>query len=429
MAGVVMKYQFDRTNQQLANALKVIPTGSQTFSKSYYSLPRGSAPLFLDRGHGSHVWDIDDNEYVDLVNGLLCISLGYNDKDVNEAILRQMKKGISFSLATTLELELAKKLTEIIPSAEMVRFGKNGSDVTSAAVRLARAYTGYDHVAVCGYHGWHDWYISSTVRNLGIPNNVSEFTHRFEYNNLDSLEQLFGHYKLAAVVLEPMGAVNPDRGYLEGVRDLCNSYGAVLVFDEMITGFRVNLGGAQKELGVTPDLTTLGKGMANGMPLSAIVGKEDIMMLMDEIFFSGTFGGETLSLAAGNAVIDKMKKEPVIEHANSMGGRLQSVISNYLVESGIEWISFIGHNSWRLLKIDHPQEVSIKTALLEQLFQRGILTLGVNSINYAFSETDLKHVANGYVEAIDVVTKALRAGSLNSLISGQLIEPIFKVRS
>lgn len=424
-----MKYHFDKTNQQLTKALKVIPTGSQTFSKSYYSLPRGSAPLFLDRGQGSHVWDIDGNEYIDLINGLLCISLGYNDKDVNEAIIHQMKKGISFSLATTLELELANTLTQIVPCAEMVRFGKNGSDVTSAAVRLSRAYTGHDHVAICGYHGWHDWYIASTARNLGIPNTVSEFTHRFEYNNLESLEKLFSHHKLAAVVLEPMGAIQPSTGFLETVRELCNTYGAVLVFDEMITGFRLSLGGAQEEFGVTPDLTTLGKGMANGMPLSAIVGRKEIMQLMDEIFFSGTFGGETLSLAAAIAVVEKMQKRPVLEHIHKMGRQLNSSIAKYLDDAQIDWMKFIGHDSWRVLSIYHSNEFSIKTALLEQLFQRGILTLGVNSISYAFSEKDLEYVSNGYIEAIDIVDKYLKSGSLNQLISGQLIEPIFKVRS
>ena len=198
----------------------------------------------------------------------------------------------------------------MIPCAEMVRFAKNGTDVTSAAIRLSRAYTGKTQIAVCGYHGWQDWYIGSTSRNLGVPKSTTELTHSFKYNDIASLEQAFeqANGDLAAVILEPVNIAPPENDFLHKVQALCKQHGAVLIFDEMITGFRYHLGGAQSYFGVTPDLATFGKGMANGAPLSAIVGNKKIMTLMNDIFFSGTFGGEALSLAAAKASLTKMKQ-------------------------------------------------------------------------------------------------------------------------
>ena len=282
---------FVRSNELYERALKTIPLASQTFSKSAMNFPRGASPLFFERGQGAYVWDYDGNKYVDYVLGLMPIILGYCDPDVDEAIRNQLNNGIIFSLPSDLEVQLSEKLIELIPCAEMVRFSKNGSDVTSAAIRLARAHTGRDRIAVSGYHGWHDWYIGTTARNLGVPKSVQDLSSKFIFNDPDSLERLFktDPVGFAAVILEPTGACEPEDGFLERVRELCDQYGVVLVFDEIVTGFRVDMGGAQRKYGVTPDLATFGKAMANGMPISTIVGRREIMKLMDDIFFSGTF--------------------------------------------------------------------------------------------------------------------------------------------
>ena len=276
--------KFKKSQQLLQRSLNVIPIGSQTFSKSYLQYPKGLSPLFLKKGLGSYVWDVDDNKYIDLVNGLLPIVLGYCDTDVDNAIKNQLEKGIVFSLSTELEIKLAEKLIYHIPSAEKVRFGKNGSDATSAAIRLARAYTKRDRVAICGYHGWHDWYIGSTTRNIGVPSAVSELSHRFKYNDIDSLQKLFRNYKneFAAVIMEPMNTEIPTNNFLNEVQLLSKKNGALFILDEIITGFRYDLGGAQKLFGLTPDLSTFGKSMGNGMPISAIVGKAEIMDLMND---------------------------------------------------------------------------------------------------------------------------------------------------
>jgi len=283
---------YKNSESWLKRAEITIPLGSQTFSKSRTQYPVGVSPLYISRAKGATVRDLDGNSYVDLVNALASITLGYRNRGVDTAIRNQLRKGISFSLPGKLEAEVSEKLVDMIPSAEMVRFGKNGSDATSAAIRISRAYTGRDHVAVCGYHGWQDWFIGSTTRNKGVPKPVSELTHSFKYNDAESLESILVNYQVAAVILEPMNVSFPNEGFLLRVKELAKKHGAVLIFDETITGFRLSAGGAQELFNVNPDLSTFGKGMANGMPLSAIVGRSEIMKEMENVFFSGTFGGE-----------------------------------------------------------------------------------------------------------------------------------------
>jgi glutamate-1-semialdehyde 2,1-aminomutase/spore coat polysaccharide biosynthesis protein SpsF len=242
------------------------------------------------------------------------IILGHNYPSVTDAVMQQMQDGTTFSLPHPLEVELAEMLVDIIPCAEMVRFAKNGSDATSGAVRLARAYTGRDIIACCGYHGWQDWYIGTTTRNRGVPKVVQELTVPFEYNNIESLKRIFSEHpgQVAAVIMEPFGVEEPRDGFLQEVRDLALHDRALLIFDEIITGFRLALGGAQEYFGITPDLACLGKAMGNGYPIAAVVGPSEIMQLFDEVFFSFTFGGETVSLAAAIATISEMRQKDVI---------------------------------------------------------------------------------------------------------------------
>ncbi len=283
---------------------ELIPLGAQTFSKSYLQWP---VPLVLERGNGARVWDCEGREYIDYVGALLPIILGYRDPDVDAAIRAQLEKGISFSFPTPLELELAELLHRLIPSAEMVRFGKNGSDVTTAAVRLARYHTSRTEILYCGYHGWHDWSIRHKTMN-GIAPQWSAYFDPEEV--IDKISD-----DIAAVVVE--GGAEPE--YLRAIRRVCSHYGAVMILDEIITGFRLNMGGAQKEYGITPDLSTFGKAMGNGMPISALVGEREIMKKCEDIFFSGTFMGECLSLAAAIATIKKLERLNVPQKLKDCG--------------------------------------------------------------------------------------------------------------
>jgi len=423
---------YKKSEQLLDRALKSIPLASQTFSKSLTTYPRGVSPFFIEKGKGSKVWDVDGNEYIDFVNSLAAVTLGYCDEDVDKTVQKQMQNGVTFSLPHRLEMEVAEKLIDIIPCAEKVRFAKNGTDATSASIRIARAYTGKEHIAVCGYHGWQDWYIGSTTRDLGVPKAVKELTHKFEYNNIESLEKIFQEQELACVIMEPMNVSYPEDGFLEKVKKLAHKNNAVLVFDEMITGFRYSIGGAQELFGVTPDLATFGKGMANGYPLSVVVGSNEIMQKMEDIFFSGTFGGETLSLSAANAVIDKYKNHDIIGHFLEIGGYLIKQLQLLLDEKDLnDTFVIAGHPSWNFLQIKQQERYTtfeIKTLFLQEMFKRGILTLGSHNISFSHTKEDIDKLMAVYAEVLPMVKRHIDNQDLLENTQGDILQPLFKVR-
>jgi glutamate-1-semialdehyde aminotransferase len=419
---------------QLARAEQTIPLGSQTFSKSRTSLPVGASPLFAERGLAGRLWDIDGNEYVDLVAGLACVTLGYRDPDVDAAVTEQLTRGVVFSLPHRLEAEVAERIVAMVPAAEAVRFGKNGSDATAAAVRLARAFTGRDRVAVCGYHGWHDWYIGSTARDLGVPGAVRELTRGFAYNDLDSLDSVLADHpgEYAAVIMEPMNSTWPEPGFLDGVRDASHAAGALFVLDETITGFRFARGGAQEEFGVVPDLVTLGKGLGNGHPLSAVAGREDVMSLMTEIFFSGTFGGEALSLAAAGAVLDRIASTPTLKQLRSDGERLQSAVHVLLTETGADtFVSIGGHPTWHVLRwtdTSASTQWELRTLFLQEMMRRGVLLLSTHNLMAAHDNDDRDQVLGAYREVLPLLVAADREGSVRQRLECDVLEPLFRVR-
>lgn len=429
-----MSERYRKSEEFLARAERAIPLGSQTFSKSKTQYPFGVSPYFIARGQGAHVWDIDGNEYVDFVNSLLAITLGHGDPDVNAAVKAQLEGGTIFSLAHPLETEVAERIIEMAPCAEMVRFGKNGSDATSGAVRLARAYTRRDRVAVCGYHGWQDWYIGSTARSLGVPKGVRDLTHTFVYNDLASLDALLDAHpdEFAAVILEPMNVAEPAPGFLEGLKERAHRHGALLIFDETITGFRFANGGAQELFGVTPDLATYGKGLANGYPLSAVAGRAEVMRLMEEIFFSFTMGGETLSLAAAKATLDKLKREPVLATIDERGAAVLRGVEKIIAENGIgDFVSLAGRPCWSFLLIKDTPDYSsyeIKTLFLQEMLARGILTFGTHNMSYAHSEADVETLLAAYREVAPILGEAVRNRALKQLLKCEPLQPLFKVR-
>ena len=423
---------YKKSGQLLDRALNSIPLASQTFSKSLTQYPRGVSPFFIEKGKGARVWDVDGNEYVDFVNALAAVTLGYCDKDIDGAVQEQMKSGVTFSLPHKLEMEVAEKLIQIIPCAEKVRFAKNGTDATSAAIRIARAYTGKEHIAVCGYHGWQDWYIGSTTRDLGVPQSVKELTHKFEYNNIKSLEKIFQEQELACVIMEPMNIEYPKDGFLKGVKELAHKNNALFILDETVTGFRYSLGGAQELFGVMPDLATFGKGMTNGYPLSAVVGSNEVMQKVEDIFFSGTFGGETLSLAAASKIIDKYKKEQVIEHFSEVGSYLLEKLNQLINDKNLgDIFRTSGHPSWSFLHIKEQKKYNtfeIKTFFLQEMFKRGILTLGSHNISFSHTKEIVDQLLDVYTEVLPMVKENIKNQTLLESIQGVVLQPLFKVR-
>ncbi len=428
--------RYQQSEQLLQRAEQTIPLGSQTFSKSKIAYPFAVSPFFIQRGKGCYVWDVDNNQYLDFVSGLLAISLGYQDPDVDHAVKAQMDNGTIFSLPHPLEMEVAELLVHYIPCAEKVRFGKNGSDVTSAAIRLARAYTKKDRVAVCGYHGWQDWYIGSTTRDLGVPETVKALTHPFQYNNISSLEILLQRYpnQFAAVILEPMNLYYPNDNFLETLRALCDTHQIVLIFDEMITGFRFALGGAQALFSVTPDLATFGKGMANGYPVSAIVGKADIMDCMEGIFFSATFAGETLSLAAAKATLNKLTRHQpdILTHIQQQGQRLQKGLQAILQSlHHPPWLEMCGHPTWSFLLIHDAKPYSswqLKSLFLQEMHLRGILLNGGHNLNFSHQSKDIDSLLTAYSEVLPLLADTIKKHNFATRFHGRVLEPLFRVR-
>ena len=429
-----MSNRYEKSTEFLTRAEATIPIGSQTFSKSRTQYPVGISPLFATRAKGPNLWDLDGNKYIDLVSNLASITLGYRNRKVDSAVRKQMNLGNGFSLPSTLEAVVAEKITSLVPSAEMVRFGKNGTDATSAAIRLARAYTGRDYVAVCGYHGWQDWFIGSTSRNKGVPKKTSALTLTFNYNDIKSLEKIFSKHPkgIAAVILEPMTYEFPENKFLEKTKKLCQKYGAVLIFDETITGFRFSKGGAQEIFQVTPDLSTFGKGIANGYPLSVVCGSREIMREMENIFFSGTFGGELLSLAAANIVLGMHQKDEISPRLNNYGEELSQDLQKVIDQADMSGLLEIkGHPTWKFLEWKDGSEFTapeLKTYFMQEMFRRGILILSTHNVTLAHNKKIRGVIISKYERVLTLMKKAISEGNLKDKLEVMPLKPLFKVR-
>ena len=412
-------------------ASKIIPLGSQTFSKSYKLYDPNFFPLFASKGKNQFIEDLDGNIFTDFVNGLGCVSIGYGIKEIDKNLKKKIDRGITFSLSHPIEEEVSRELKKIIPSAEMVRFGKNGTDVNSAAIRLARYYTGRKKIAVCGYHGWQDWYIGSTSMDGGIPREIKKLTDVFKFNDIESLKKLFKKNKYAAVILEPLSVELPTKKFLKEIRYLCTKYKTLLIFDEICTGFRVSIGGAQKLYKIIPDISTFGKAMANGYPISAVVGKKKIMKKMEEIFYSGTFQGETLSLEACKETIKYLKKNNSINKNIKKGNILIDNFNQIVKINKLDHIiKLSGHPSWPFLVIKHESENlknQIKTYFMQEYVLNKILFIGSFNINASHTKQDILNLLKVSKKIIFSLKKNI--DRLENLIIPNVAKPLFRVRN
>ena len=316
----------------------------------------------------------------------------------------------------------------------MVRFAKNGSDATAGAVRLARAYTNKKIVAMCGYHGWQDWSIVTTSRNAGIPNEVGELTKTFKYNDINSLMKLFSEFpnQIACVIMEPMNIEFPQEGFLQKVRELCDQEEALLIFDETITGFRYDRGGAQELFHVKPDLCTFGKGIANGYPLSVVAGKREIMRSMETIFFSGTFGGELLSLTAAREVLLMHQLDLVVPKLINIGEKINEGINQLIVEFDLSaTLRISGHPSWTFLNWSADNENSLdalKTYFLQEMFKEGVLILNTHNVTTSMGSRQVAFVLEKYAVVLSRLKTALNNGGVRKSLEVEPLVPLFRVR-
>jgi len=430
---------FPASSEMQKRAHSIIPGGAHTYAKGDDQYPL-MAPGFLTRGDGCHVWDVDGNEFIEYGMGLRAVSLGHGYRPVVEAAHRQMLLGSNFTRPATIELDCAQELLGLIEGADMVKFAKNGSDATSAAVRLSRAYTGRDLIAQCADHpifSADDWFIGSTPMSAGIPKVVQGLTVQFRYNDIESLRLLFERNpaKIACVVLEAATAVEPEGDFLTSVQKLCRKEGAVFILDELITGFRWHLGGAQKAYGIGPDLSTFGKAMGNGFSVSALAGKKELMELgglhhdKERVFLlSATHGAENHALAAAIETMKIYRRDNVVEQLYRQGERLRAGINRE-----IEALGLVGHfellgrpSNLTYATRDQSRRLSqsFRTLFLQQMIQQGFL---VQSLVVSFSHTDadIDQTIDAVGESLRVYRQALEDGVEKYLV-GRPVKPVFR---
>jgi glutamate-1-semialdehyde aminotransferase len=374
------------------------------------------------------VWDVDGNEYLDYNMAIGPVSLGYCYDRVDEAIRRQLARGITFSQMHPLEVEVAEMVRAMVPGAEMVRYSKTGCDVTSAAVRLARAYTGRSKVLCCGYHGWHDWYIAVTDRNRGIPAGVQDLTYTFNYNDPASVEDSIDA-DTACVILEPVVFEAPRDNFLHRLREICTRHGVLLIFDEMWTGFRLAPGGAQEYFGVNADLACFSKAVANGMPLALLTGRKEIMQLCErDIFFFTTFGGEALSLAAAQATMQEITDRNVPAALAARGKTLREGYNSIAAELGIAYTKCTGFDCRTIVTFDASagNPLELKSYVQQELIKRGILWGGFHNMSFSHTDEDLAATLAAYREVLPLLKSAVEAGQVRARLRGEPVEPVFR---
>ncbi|MFJ9693940.1 glutamate-1-semialdehyde 2,1-aminomutase [Kitasatospora sp. NPDC101183] len=421
----------------------LIPGGAHTYAKGDDQYPEHLAPV-ISHGRGAHVWDVDGNRYVEYGSGLRAVSLGHAHPRVTEAARRELERGANFARPSILELEAAERFLATVPTAEMVKFAKNGSDVTTAAVRLARAATGRAKVAVCAdqpFFSTDDWFIGTTPMGAGIPAAITDLTVSFPYGDLAATEELLTRHRgeIACLILEPAGHSEPAPGYLAGMRELADRHGCVLVFDEMITGLRWSEAGAQGLYGVVPDLSTFGKALGNGFAVSALAGRRDLMErgglrhAEDRVFLlSTTHGAETHSLAAAMAVQTTYVEEGIAARLHALGERLAAGVREASAGMGTgEHVVVRGRASnlvFATLDEQGRPSQEYRTLFMRQLLAGGVLAPSF-VVSSALDDADIAQTVDAVAAACAVYRKALDAGDPTPWLGGRPVKPVFRRRA
>ncbi|MBN1198066.1 MAG: aspartate aminotransferase family protein [Bacteroidales bacterium] len=408
-------------------ACNVIMDGTQLYSKGPMIGVDGVYPKYLRKGKGSHVWDVDGNEFIDYTSGVGSVVLGYGYERVKDAISKQLEDGTNLGLIHPLEVEVAELICETIPCAEKVRFLKTGADATSAAARIMRAYTGRDLIIKGEYHGWHDWCMAASKRNAGIPETIHNSVIYAEYNDLKKLEELFLQYpdRIAGIIMEPVQLDPPEDNYLVKMKALCHEHGALLVFDEIVTGFRFDVAGAQKYFNVIPDMACFGKGIANGMPLSCVAGRREIFdRVQGRIFMSTTFGGEMLSLAAAKANILEIKEKNIVRDLWKKGEQLKEGANTIFRETGAD-LQCKGYPVRLLILSTYPdprQDVLLRSLFLQEVVKRGVLMAWQMFPMYMHSEEDIRLTLDAFRQAAMICRNATDQNNVADRLEGKPVD-------
>ncbi|ANW16768.1 glutamate-1-semialdehyde 2,1-aminomutase [Streptomyces clavuligerus] len=437
------EFHLPRSRQANERLHALVPGGAHTYAKGDDQYPENLAPV-ISHGRGAHVWDIDGNRYVEYGSGLRSVSLGHAHPRVVEAVRRELDRGSNFVRPSIVELDAAERFLATVPTAEMVKFAKNGSDATTAAVRLARAVTGRPRAAVCGDHPFFsvdDWFIGTTPMSAGIPAAATERTVAFPYGDLAATEDLLTRYRgeVACLILEPAGHTEPPPGYLAGLRELADRHGCVLIFDEMITGFRWSEAGAQGLYGVVPDLSTFGKALGNGFAVAALAGRRDLMERGglrhpgDRVFLlSTTHGAETHALAAAMAVLTTYTKEGVTARLHALGERLAAGVRSAAAGMGVADHLVVRGRASNLVfaTLDENGKPSqrYRTLFLRRLLAGGVLAPSF-VVSSALSDEDIDRTVETVAQACAVYRKALDAADPTPWLAGRPVKPVFRRRA
>ena len=419
---------------------KAIPGGAHTYSRGDDQFP-SNAPSILARGEGAYVFDPEGNKFLDYGMGLRSVNIGYGNREIADACYHEILNGNNLTRASLTELNAAELLIDLIPSVEMVKFAKHGSAVTSAAIKLARAYTKRKYVVVPAEHpffSYDDWFIGSTVMSAGIPEEASSLTLKFNFNNIESLKKLFDQYsdQIACVILEAATTVAPKENFLHDVQALCKKNGSVFIIDEMITGFRWHLQGAQKFFNIEPDLCTFGKAMANGFAVAALAGKREIMKLggileegAERIFLtSTTHGAEMSALGAFIKTIEIMKRDSVVDHFWNYGTRLVNGLNDIAKEMAIEKHfyaeGFPCSPNYITKDKDESASLALRTLFAQEMVKGGVLIPYI-AISFSHKDAELDKTLSVAREALKVYSKALNDG-VQPYLKSKVIKPVFR---
>jgi glutamate-1-semialdehyde 2,1-aminomutase len=433
-----------RSMELYRRALELIPGGTQLVSRRPTRYAHGVSPVYAARAKGARFWDVDGNEYIDWASGIGSIILGYCDPVVDDAVREQIARGTVYSINHELEIELAEELVGTIPGAEMVRYAKCGGEACAMAVRIARGVTDRDRVLFCGYHGWHDWYLAANlaedvnlnahlfpgIEPTGVPKALAGTALPFPYGDLAALGELLDRYRgeVAAVIMEPLRSELPPLGYLEGVRNLAREHGAVLIFDEVTSGFRIAVGGAQEYLGVTPDMTVLGKAISNGYPMAAVVGSRAVMEPAARMFISSTYWSDTLGLRAALTTIRELKRREVPAYLHKLGTDIIARMNRAAADAGLaaRCEGLAVHPALRFGTDDPATRTLLTTLYIQEMAKRGCHGYAAFYLNAAQGAAEVEQTEDAAREVFAILADAWQRDALRPLLECDLTQDAFR---
>ena len=433
-----------RSLELYRRALQLIPGGTQLVSRRPTRFAHGVSPVYAVRAQGARFWDVDGNEYIDWVSGIGAIILGYCDPVVDAAVHEQIAHGTMYSINHELELELAEELVRSIPCAEMVRYAKSGGEACAVAIRIARGVTSRDLVLFCGYHGWHDWYLAANlavdaslnshlfpgIEPIGVPRSLAGTSLPFSYGNLDNLGELLDRHRgqVAAVIMEPLRSELPPAGYLAGVAQRCRDHGAILIFDEVSTGFRLSSGGAQQYLGVTPDMAVFAKSISNGYPMAAVVGRRDVMEPSARMFISSTYWSDTIGLRAALTTLREIRRREVPAFLQSFGADLSNRLNQVATETGlaVRCTGLSVHPQLHFETDDATLRSKLATLYIQEMAKRGCHGYASFYLNAAQGPAEIEQTVNAAREVFSLMRAGIDRNMIDSLLECDLTQDAFR---